>query len=214
MKNLSLRSFALYLFIFSASIVTFGQDVPAEPAAAPATVKVGLAAPKANFSEGVDNAQMANGLRALIGQYFQGSNVEVVAIEALLPKAAAAEAKEKGCDYILQVAVSQKKGGGGFGMFKMLAPVISNVAPMAGMGGGIAGQVAGSVAQTAISTAANMSSNTKSKDQFTFDYSLVSTADNSVRVGNSVKAKAKSDGEDVLTPMVEAMAEAVSKAVK
>jgi hypothetical protein len=70
------------------------------------------------------------------------------------------------------------------------------------------------MASTAISTAANLSSNTKSKDQFTFDYSLVSTGDNSVKVGNSLKAKAKSDGEDVLTPMVEAMAEAVSKAVQ
>lgn len=214
MKTLSIRSFALFLFILSVSLVTFGQDAPAEPAAAPAAVKVGLAAPKANFSEGADNAQMASGLRALIGQYFQGSNVEIVPIEALLPKAAAAEAKEKGCDYVLQVAVSQKKGGGGFGMFKILAPVISNVAPMAGMGGGVAGQIAGSMASTAISTAANLSSNTKSKDQFTFDYSLVSTGDNSVKVGNSLKAKAKSDGEDVLTPMVEAMAEAVSKAVK
>jgi hypothetical protein len=134
MNTLSIRSLALFLFILSISLVTFGQD--AMPAAAPATVKVGLAAPKANFSEGADNAQMAAGLRALIGQYFQGSNVEIVPVEALLPKAAVAEAKEKGCDYILQVAVSQKKGGGGFGMFKVLAPVIRNVAPMAGMGGG------------------------------------------------------------------------------
>jgi formiminotetrahydrofolate cyclodeaminase len=97
-------------------------------------------------------------------------------------------------------------------MFKMLAPVVSNVAPMAGMGGGVAGSIAGSMASTAVSSAANMSAATKSKDQFTFDYSLVSTGDNSVKAGNSVKAKAKSDGEDVLTPMVEAMAEAVSKA--
>jgi len=196
------------------SLVTFGQDEPASPIAAPGIVKVGLANPKANFSEGADNAQMAAGLRQVIGQYFQGSNVEIVQLEALLPKAAAAEAKEKGCAYILQVAVSQKKGGGGFGMFKMLAPVISNVVPMAGVAGGVAGQVAGSVASTAISSAANMSSTTKSKDQFTFEYSLVSTDSNAVKVGNSIKAKAKSDGEDVLSPMIEAMAEAVSQAVK
>jgi hypothetical protein len=216
MKNLSLRSFALILFIAAVSVVAFGQDAPAtgQTAAAPGTVKIGLSNPKANFSEGVDNAQMASGLRELIGQYFQGSNVEIVRIEALLPKAAAAEAKEKGCAYLLQVAVSQKKGGGGFGMFKMIAPVIGNVVPMAGMGAGVAGQVAGSVAQTAIMSAANMSSTTKSKDQFTFDYSLISTETNAVKAGSSVKAKAKSDGEDVLTPMVEAMAEAISQAVK
>jgi hypothetical protein len=203
------------LFISAISIATLAQDAPAvEQTTAPGTVKVGLANPKANFSEGVDNAQMATGLRQVIGQYFQGSNVEIVQLEALLPKVAVVEAKEKGCAYILQVAVSQKKGGGGFGMFKMIAPVIGNVVPMAGMAGGVAGQIAGSVAQTAINSAANMSSTTKSKDQFTFEYSLVSTESNTVKAGNSLKAKAKSDGEDVLSPMVEAMAEAVSQAVK
>ena len=180
---------------------------------ATATVKVGVIAPKANFSQGVDNAQMSAGIRDLIAQTFQGSNVEIVPIEAMLPKAAAQEAKDKQCAFVLQVAVSQKKGGGGFGMFKALAPVLSSVAPMAGVAG-VGGQIAGSIASRAIFSAANMSASTKSKDQFIFDYSLISTADNSVKSTNSFKAKANSDGEDVLSPLVEKMAEAIVTATK
>ena len=59
-----------------------------------------------------------------------------------------------------------------------------------------------------------MSASTKSKDQFIFDYSLISTADNSVKSTNSFKAKANSDGEDVLSPLVEKMAEAIVAATK
>lgn len=196
-----------FLFILGlTAMASFGQT-------ATATVKVGVIAPKASFSQGVDNAQMSAGIRDLIAQTFQGSNVEIVPIEAMLPNAAAQEAKDKQCAYVLQVAVSQKKGGGGFGMFKALAPVLSSVAPMAGVAG-VGGQIAGSIASRAIFSAANMSSSTKSKDQFIFDYSLISTVDNSVKSTNSFKAKANSDGEDVLSPLVEKMAEAIVAATK
>jgi hypothetical protein len=85
---------------------------------------------------------------------------------------------------------------------------------MAGVSGNAAGQVAGSVAQTAITSAANVSSNTKAKDTITLEYSLVSTEGGAVKNSDSMKAKAKSDGEDVLSPMFEKMAEAVLVAVK
>jgi hypothetical protein len=198
-------SFGLALVL---GISAFGQEQ------SQATIKLGVALPKVNFTDGANNGQMAQAVRSAAAQYFQGSNIEVVQIEAMLPNAVAGEAKEKGCQYVLQIAVSQKKGGGGFGMFKAIAPVLSSVAPMAGISGNLAGQVAGSVASQAIMSAASMSSSTKSKDTFTFDYALVTLADNSVKVTNSLKAKAKSDGEDVLSPMLESMAEAILTATK
>ena len=81
---------------------------------------------------------------------------------------------------------------------------------MAGMAGGIAG----SVAQTAVMSAASMSGTTKAKDTITFEYSLNAVEGGAVKISNSAKAKAKSDGEDVLSPMMEKMAEAVLVAVK
>lgn len=219
MNNKFLKSFAFLTFFALATVFTatlgFGQQTPnAEQTKTDepnqATVRVGIAMPKAQFAEGVDNAQMAINLREVIGSYFQGTNVEIVALEARLPQAVAAEAKEKGCAYILQTAVSQKKGGGGFGkMFGAVAPVLSNVAPMAGMSGTVAGAVASQVASTAIMSASSMASNTKSKDQFTFEYNLTSVESNAKVAGETVKVKAQSDGEDVLSPIIEKMAESV-----
>ena len=43
----------------------------------------------------------------------------------------------------------------------------------------------------------------KSKDDVTVQYELVATGRTSPLLQNSLKAKAKSDGEDVLTPLLE-----------
>ncbi len=222
MRNLSFNTFAKFLlvavFCFISVSITNGQTTENQETVnsnSTAAVKVGIPLPKANFTaEGVDNAQMSAGIREAVAGYFQGTEVEIVPLEARIPQALAAEAKEKGVAYILNIAVSQKKGGGGFGMFKMIAPIASSVVPMAGVSGNVAGQVAGSVAQTAINAAANMASTTKAKDTITLEYSLVATEGNAVKNSNSMKAKAKSDGEDVLSPMFEKMAEAVLAAVK
>lgn len=215
MKNLSFNSIARIAFVAVLTVfsitISFGQTAETNSN----NVKVGIVMPKASFTaEGVDNNQMAVGIRNAVAGYFQGTNVEIVALEARIPQALANEAKEKGCAYILNVAVSQKKGGGGFGkMFATVAPIVSSVVPMAGMAG-MAGSIAGSVAQGTIMSAANMSGSTKAKDTITLEYSLVSSDGGAVKITNSAKAKAKSDGEDVLSPMMEKMAEAILVAAK
>lgn len=216
MKNLSFNTIARIAFVAVLTVfsITFSFGQTTETASN--SVKVGIVMPKASFTtEGVDNNQMAIGIRDAVAGYFQGTNVEVVALEGRIPQALANEAKEKGCAYILNVAVSQKKGGGGFGkMFATVAPVLTSVVPMAGVAGGVAGQVAGSVAQTAIMSTAQMSGSTKAKDTITLEYSLNAAENGAVKISNSAKAKAKSDGEDVLSPMMEKMAEAVLAAAK
>lgn len=215
MKNLSFNAVAKFIFVavLTAFSVTFSFGQTTENST---TVKVGIVMPKASFTtESVDNDQMAIGIRDAVAGYFQGTNVEIIPLEANLPQALSNEAKQKGCTYILNVAVSQKKGGGGFGkMFAAVAPIVSNVVPMAGMAGGIAGSVASSVAQTAVMSASQISSTTKSKDTITLEYSLMMTENGAVKNSNSIKAKAKSDGEDVLSPMMEKMAEAILVEVK
>lgn len=219
MKNLSFNTVAKFLlvavFCFISVSITNGQTTENQETENLNVVKIGVPLPKANFTaEGVDNNQMSAGIREVVAGYFQGTEVEIVPLEARIPQALANEAKEKSVSYILNITVSQKKGGGGFGMFKTIAPVLSNVVPMAGVSGNVAGQVAGSIAQTAITSAANMSSNTKAKDTITLEYSLTATEGSAVKNSDSMKAKAKSDGEDVLSPMFEKMAEAVLAAVK
>ena len=63
-------------------------------------------------------------------------------------------------------------------------------------------------ASAAASAARAMATNTKSKDELTLDYRL-ETPDGAVVIKNSAKAKASSDGQDLLTPLVERAAEEV-----
>src|SRR5688572_26273440 len=101
MKNNIFKSFAAFGLIALLAIFSFGQEVQNPPSTTapennPAIVKIGVALPKAVFSEGVDNAQAAAGVRELIGSFFKGTNVEIVALDARLPPALMTEAKEKG----------------------------------------------------------------------------------------------------------------------
>jgi hypothetical protein len=140
---------------------------------------------------------------------FEKPGSRTLPLEAKLSSAIEAEVKEKKIDYLISAVVSHKKGGGGFGMFGKLAPVLGQVAPMAGMGGSVAGQIAGSVATTAIYTAATMSQNVKAKDSIELNVSMQKTGDKSVVLTKQFKGKAKSNGEDIITPMIEQSAQAI-----
>ena len=54
-----------------------------------------------------------------------------------------------------------------------------------------------------MSTAASLSSEIKNKDEVTLDYQLMPVGQITPKVANKLLAKAKSDGEDVLTPLIE-----------
>jgi len=86
--------------------------------------------------------------------------------------------------------------------------MFSTVAPMAGYG-----SVAGQVAASAVVTAVSLSGNMKSKDELTMDLKLQSTVDNSVAMAKQLKAKAKADGEDIISQIIEQAAQALIDAV-
>ena len=176
------------------------------------TVRIGLANVKVGaVGEGINAAELAGAIQNTLGEYLKGSRVELVPLEAKLASALGNEAKEKQCDFVLYATVSHKKGGGGMGMFGKIAPVLGSVVPMAGMAGGMAGAVAGSVASTAISTAAGATSNVKAKDELTLDLKIQNGA--SVAFTKQYKAKAKSAGEDIISPLIEQAAQAIIDAV-
>ena len=96
----------------------------------------------------------------------------------------------------------------------MLGKALGNIA-VAGIGhvpgGSNAGEAAArSAAITGVYTAADISGSIKSKDELTLEYKLEST--DAARPGlasTAAKAKARSDGEDVLTALIEKAAQAV-----
>ncbi|MDQ3254988.1 MAG: hypothetical protein M3R15_13980, partial [Acidobacteriota bacterium] len=122
-----------------------------------------------------------------------------------------AEAKQKECDFVIYATASHKKGGGGGGMFeKMLGNVASTAVSQVGYGSGnVAGAVAGQVASTAIYSAASMSASVKSKDELQLEVKLQTPGNATPLVAKQLKAKAKSDGEDILSPIIEQAAQAI-----
>lgn len=166
-------------------------------------VRIGLASVKTGaIGEGINAAELAGAIQNTLAQYLKGTKVELVLLEAKLQSAIDTEAEQKDCDYVLYATVSHKKGGGGFGMFSKVAPIMGSVIPGAGMS-----SVGGAVASTTIYTAANASANVKPKDELTLDIKLQNGA--TPALAKQFKSKAKSAGEDIISPIVEQAAQAI-----
>jgi hypothetical protein len=171
------------------------------------TIRVGLAGVKTGaVGEGVNAAELAGAIQNTLAQYLKGTKVEIVPLEAKLQSAVDAEAKEKECDYVLYATVSHKKGGGGFGFGKALGMVVAQTG--GGAWGNTAGNVAGQVAATSIVAA---TSNIKPKDELTLDINLKNGS--TVALTKQFKSKAKSAGEDIVSPVVEQAAQAIIETV-
>jgi len=194
---------------------------------------VGVALPRAQLGQGNDaSADVAEPVRQALMSYLKGPMIEVIALEARIPQQIAAEADVKSCAFVLYTDVAQVPKGGGMKMFKKLAP-IAGVLPLLGGGGmgNIGAQMAASaVAQTAMQAqmadaqedamanamaAINgaQKSNVKAGDSLTLQYKLVKHGQEQPAKSDTISGKAKSNGEDVLSPMIEAVAVAVVESV-
>lgn len=161
------------------------------------TKRIGVMTPNSDMN----SSDGAESIRELEKQFLSGPTVEVVRLSARLPIQAYAEAKAMDCDYVLTSAVSQKKAKSGFGALKTL----SAVAPMASMipGAGMAAAMTTMATTQSLAAASSLAaSNIKARAEISFDYSLHGL-DGSTVLADSHKAKAKCDGDDVLTSMVQ-----------
>ncbi len=179
----------------------------------PGTVRLGIADIKiAAVAEGMNGSDLADAFKGSLAEYLKMPNVEVVFLEAKLPSAIQAEAAEKDCDYILYGTVNHKKGGGGFGVFsKVIAPAVGAVG--IGHTGSTAGNIAGGIATRSIVTAGQVAGNVKAKDEISLEMKITQ-ANGAVKLAKVFKKKAKNDGEDIITPIVEEAAQAIVDATK
>jgi hypothetical protein len=171
-------------------------------------IRLGLAAVKpGNTAEGMDATQLALAVQNTFLQQVKGPNVEVVALQAT-GAAIQAEAQQKQCDYVIFANVAHKKGGGGFG--SMLSSSVGKVASNVGYGSGTAAVVAANTV-----AAATVAQNIKAKDEVTLDVRLEKPGSTTPSFAQTYKGKAKSAGEDIITPLcqqaTQGMVEAVTK---
>ncbi|HMS08574.1 MAG TPA: hypothetical protein PKE66_03745 [Pyrinomonadaceae bacterium] len=172
----------------------------------PGTIRIGLANVKTgSLGKEMPAAELAEAVRNTLISYLKMPNVEVMPLEARLQTAIDAEAKAKDCDIVIYATVSHKKGGGGFGMFSKLAsPALSSIGY---------GSTAGAIAASTVISAGSIAGNVKSKDELKLEVRVVNSSGQAIHAGE-YKAKAKNDGDDILTSLVEQAAEAIVKTIK
>lgn len=152
--------------------------------------------------QGVDGSatDMATSVRDLFISFLNGPALRTVVLDARLPAQAAIEAQQKGCGQMLLIAMIRKRDSG-----SKLGGVLGQAAGTAAwhIPYGAAGSMARGAAIAGAQAATTLASDTRRKDEVRLEY-RVGTPD-AVAGARPVssKAKARADGEDLLTPLVE-----------
>ena len=158
----------------------------------PGVIRLGLASVQTGaVGDNLNAAQLAAAVRGALSSRLSGATVEVVPIESYAE--AEAEAKRKGCDFIVYANVSHKKGGGGGfgGMFGKVAAAATGIPQAGSTSGGSA------------------TANVKQKDELTLDVRLQAPGAPAPAASSQFKSKAKSAGEDIVAPAVEQAAQLI-----
>jgi hypothetical protein len=194
---------------------------------APGKIRIGVAPPEAQVGQGSNaQADYSTPIRNAMILLMNGPAVEIAPLDSRVAMQLQAEAQQKQCDYILMSSVAVKHPqSGGFGKFMKMGGTMASMTPMGAMAHGMGGAMAASAASAAASAAAQaaqqqamnqvmsqlsgFNGQIKQKDDVTVQYQLTQTGQGAPLVQNSLQGKAKSDGEDVLTPLLQQTANTV-----
>jgi hypothetical protein len=213
MTSESNRAFRRSVGLASCALVAvMAHPAAAQRAAASAAPRcVALPLPTLRGADGSATA-MAGGLRDLVSTFLKGPSLRTVPIEARLAGQVLEEAAEQGCGTVLTVTLSRKVGGKR-GLGKLLSGAADAAAWHLPYGGSYTKATAvRSAALAGTAAASTLASNTTAKDELQIEYRLTSNAGTALREGTD-RAKASADGEDLMTPLVERMANAVVAAL-
>lgn len=159
-------------------------------------------------------SSVIDAVRETFKSFLSGPTIQVKPLSARLKSQVREEAKSANCPYLLLTTVKhvQKKTGGGL-LSRAAGAALSQGAWSAGA---VSGSVAGSIASSAIAGAASaavsdFAGSVKTKDELTLTYRL--EAAGNPLIDKKEKRSAKSDGQDLLTPIVETVSEAIATAV-
>jgi len=206
-----------------------GAPVPAPQVLgpkAPGRIRIGVAPAQAQMGQGSTSQEDYGApVRNAIVLMMSGPAIEIAALESRIPIQIQAEAQQKECDYILLANVTVKRNAStGLGKFMKAGSMAANFTPMGmmahsmgSMGSMVAAQAATSAMQTAamssqqqaMSQLSGFNGQIKSKDEVTVEYQLLPTGQTQPKLDNTLKGKSKSDGEDVLTPLIQQAATTV-----
>jgi hypothetical protein len=184
----------------------------AEPAKPAETACVALPLPTVEGVEG-DATSVASSVRALFESYLTGPSLKSVPLDARLASQAAEEARQKDCPTILTVTVTRKADhGSGHSKVGAIASAAGTTAayiPLPNYGAA----VAVGAARGGVEAIGSLAGTTHAKDEMTLTYKMAKATGATVLPVKSDTAKAKSNGEDLLTPLIARASETVAAAV-
>lgn len=174
---------------------------------------VGLMLPSVVGAAG-DATAIATGIRDLLASYLTGPSIRTLAIEARLTPLAIEEARAKSCGTILVVKVTQQRREGGGGLLGRTIGRAAQSAAIYTPTGSAAGAIARGTVMTGGEALSALSESTKAKDGLRVEHTLLrAEVATPAAAPSELVARAKRDGEDLLTPLVERIAEVVVTAV-
>jgi hypothetical protein len=152
-------------------------------------------------------------VRDAFTSFLTGPSLGVQPLNARLQSQVREEARLAGCQFLLLPSVKHERKTGGGLLGKVAGGAVQQGAwAVTGSAGSTMGRVvAGAAAGAASSAVSDYAYGSRSKDELTLRYRL-ETGSGAVLVEHSDKRKAKSDGEDLLTPVVQRAAEAIVEA--
>jgi hypothetical protein len=204
---------------FARMTVMIGTAATAAPCLVPsiATAEssqrcIAVALPSA---EGIteDATSFSNSLRDLLMSYLTGPSLRAVALNARLTSQAVEEARQQGCDHVLLTSVKRERNEGSRwtkALQKAAGPAALYSIPY---GSSAAGAAARGAAVGGAYAVSDMAQTAKAKDEVTLEYRIGSPGSVLEAQPQKHSAKAKTDGEDLLTPLVEKAAESVAATV-
>jgi hypothetical protein len=189
-----------------ATLLTLPATASAQDASAPCLAVV------LPSVQGVDGSatDVAGGLRDLLVSFLTGPALRIVTLEARLPAQAAIEARQKNCERMLLTTMVRKRDSG-----SALGGVLGQAAGTAAwhIPYGGAATMARGAAIAGAQAASTLASETRRKDEVRLEYRVGAPDAVTTAKPVSSKAKARSDGEDLLTPLVERASSEIFAAV-
>jgi hypothetical protein len=179
----------------------------------PGSVRIGLVTVRTHLKQFATNNDVADAVRAGWYSFLDGPAVEVVYIDSRLPIQINMEAEQQGCDYVIYSTVTQKGRSNVLGtMLTVAVPVAAAAIPI-NVGSVGASAIRNSVQYGATNAAKEMATKAAvqvaSRDKVTLEYSLVKVDGKQPMVTKTLKAKAKSDGDDVYSSLIEQASEQI-----
>ena len=160
-----------------------------------------------------DPNQATSAVSELFKSYLTGPSLSVVELKARLSSQAREEARGANCKFVLFVTARMERHSSNGTLGRIAGKAAQEAAWGASVEASSATKRVASVgAMGAARAATDIAATTKTKDELELSYRLESETGAVLKEGKT-KQKAKSDGEDLLTPLVEHAAEEIAAIV-